>query len=299
MNIGIIGTSRITHDHIKVLKKHNHNIVFLSSTRKKSKNLRMLSKKHSIKKIFFDWRKSIKYAAQYKNCNFLITSRIEDNFKILQSCVKLNRYILIEKPVFIKSTNFNYFKKNKKIFVGFNRIFYKNINFLKKKLKDKKNVNAIVRCPETNKKNIIKNSCHIISILKFIFGNLKLDTVKRSKDFINCTLSNKKKFSCFITFNFKNSDNFSIEVFYKKYRFFLSPIENLKIFKKIQIRKKKNNFFYQPIVSRTLNEYEKNFFKPGFEEQLKSFSSFTKGKKIINDLEFTKKIVKTCEKILG
>ena len=96
MNIGIIGTSRITHDHIKVLKKHNHNIVFLSSTRKKSKNLKLLSKKHNIKKIFFDWRKSLKFAAHYKNCNFLITSRIEDNFKILQSCVKLNRYILIE-----------------------------------------------------------------------------------------------------------------------------------------------------------------------------------------------------------
>ena len=35
MKIGIIGTSRITNDHISVLKKLKHNIAFISSTRKK------------------------------------------------------------------------------------------------------------------------------------------------------------------------------------------------------------------------------------------------------------------------
>ena len=42
MNIGIIGTSRITHDHIKVLKKLGHNIEFLSSTRKKKLKLKKI-----------------------------------------------------------------------------------------------------------------------------------------------------------------------------------------------------------------------------------------------------------------
>ena len=87
MNIGIIGTSRITHDHIKVLKKLGHNIEFLSSTRKKSLNLKRLSLKHKIKKTFSDWRKSVEFAKKIKNCNFLITARIQDNLKILKSCI--------------------------------------------------------------------------------------------------------------------------------------------------------------------------------------------------------------------
>ena len=51
MKIGIIGTSRITSDHISVLKKLKHKIAFISSTRKKSLNLNKISRKYKIKKI--------------------------------------------------------------------------------------------------------------------------------------------------------------------------------------------------------------------------------------------------------
>ena len=37
MKFGIIGTSRITDDHIKVIKRLGHDILFISSTRKKVK----------------------------------------------------------------------------------------------------------------------------------------------------------------------------------------------------------------------------------------------------------------------
>ena len=46
MKIGIIGTSRITSDHISVLKKLKHKIAFISSTRKKK-----LKFKQNLKKI--------------------------------------------------------------------------------------------------------------------------------------------------------------------------------------------------------------------------------------------------------
>jgi len=297
MNIGIIGTSRITSDHIKVLKEHRHKIIFLSSTRKKSKNLRQLSRKHKIKKTFSDWRQSINFAKKDKKCNFLITSRIEDNLKILKSCIKLNRFIFIEKPVFLKSRNFNYFKNNKKVFVGYNRIFYKNINYLKKIFTKKRNINVIVKCPELNRKNILKNSCHIISILTFIFGKLKLNIARKGKNYINCILENKQKCFCYLSFNLNNSDNFSIEIFDKRKKFILSPIEKLKIYKSIKVQKYKNNFIYNPKLFHLINEYNENKFKPGFDNQMKTFLKFTKGKKIINDLEFSKQIMQICERI--
>ena len=45
MKFGIIGTSRITDDHIKVIKRLGHDILFISSTRKKSKKNQCAFKK--------------------------------------------------------------------------------------------------------------------------------------------------------------------------------------------------------------------------------------------------------------
>ena len=65
----------------------------------------------------------------------------------------------------------------------------------------------------------------------------------------------------------------------------------------MNIKKIKNNYTYSPQTSLILNEYNQNEFKPGFKSQMKKFIDFTKGKKIIN-IEFFKKIVQLCEKIL-
>ena len=297
MKIGIIGTSRITNDHISVLKKLKHNIAFISSTRKKSLNLLKISRKHKIKKKFYNWNKAIDYAKKLKDCNFLITSRIKDNFKILYKCTKLNRFILVEKPVFLNSRQFNKIKFNKKIFVGYNRIFFNVIIFLKKKLASKKNLNVIVKCPESNKAEILKNSCHIISILSYIFGDLKLVNKRKNSNFINCTLTSKNRSFIYLSFNFKNSDNFLIEIYEKKIRYLLSPIEQLKIFSKVVVKKNKNNFLYSPKLESHQIEYKNNNFKPGFKRQMKEFENFTKGKKIINNFYFSKKIIEICEKI--
>ncbi len=298
MKIAIIGTSRITEDHIKVLTKLRNKIVSISSTRKNSKNLKLLAKKFKIKKTFNNWQQSIKYVSKIKNCNFLITTRIQDNLKVLKACTKFKRYIFIEKPVFLSSKIFNKIKNNKKIFVGYNRIFYKNVNIVKTKLNKKKNINVLVKCPENNKQNIVKNSCHIISILFYIFGDLKLDRKNKNKNFINCLLRDKKNSHINLIFNLSNSDNFSIEIFDEKKRYLLLPIEKLKIFKKIKIKKEKNNFIYEPKEDFTLDEYNVNKYKPGFEKQIKNFIHFSKGRNIINNFSFSKKIVKLCEQIV-
>ena len=72
----------------------------------------------------------------------------------------------------------------------------------------------------------------------------------------------------------------------------------MKIFKKIKIKKIKNNYIYNPQSYLNINEYNQNEFKPGFQSQMNKFIQFTKGKKIINDINFSKKIVQLCEKIL-
>ena len=75
--------------------------------------------------------------------------------------------------------------------------------FLKKKLVNKRSLNVIVKCPEESKLDIIKNSCHIISILLFIFGKLKLKRKIISKNFINNHLVGKNGLNINIFFSIK------------------------------------------------------------------------------------------------
>ena len=298
MKIGIIGTSRITNDHIKVLKSLKHNILFISSTRKNSNKVNKLSKKYKIRKTFNDWRKSIEYAKKISNCNFLITSRIQDNFKVLKLCAETKRFIFIEKPVFLNTKLFNVIKNKKNIFTGYNRIFYSNIIKIKKIINKKKNINVIAKCPEINKRGIMTNSCHIISILLYFFKELKIIHKTKNSNFINLILKNKKNCIVNLIFNLKNSDNFSIEIFERENKYSLNPLENLKIYKKIEIKKIFNNFTSHPKLIYPPDEFKLNKFKPGFKKQMEEFNKFTKGKKIVNDFTFSKKIISICENIL-
>ena len=149
MKIAIIGTSEITNKHIDAFKNYKKNIISISSTRKNSKNLPKFKKKYKIKNVYNNWKEGIKNAKKVKNLVFFITSRVEDNKKILKECCNTNKKIFIEKPIFDNPKDFNCFVKHKKqIFVGYNRIFYSGIRYLKKNLKLNNISNVIVRCPE-------------------------------------------------------------------------------------------------------------------------------------------------------
>lgn len=135
----IIGTSRITEHHITSARKNNFKIIALSSTRKNSKFLKKLSRKFNINKIFFDYKECIKYTEQFDNAAYVITCKTNDNLKVLKYLKKSKKKILIEKPIF---ENFSKFKKitflKKNIFTAYNRMYYQNVIFLKKKLSKKK-----------------------------------------------------------------------------------------------------------------------------------------------------------------
>ena len=114
---------------------------------------------------------------------------------------------MVEKPLFLNSSDYkSFYKFNNRIFICYNRIFYKNINHFKKKINNKKNYLSVV-CPEKNKKTIISNSCHIISILCYLFKNLKVKTCEKLSNIIEVNLYNKKNFIK-ILFSFNNNENF-------------------------------------------------------------------------------------------
>lgn len=297
--ISIIGTSRITSHHIIAARKAGFQIFSIAATRKNSKFLNPLSKKYKIKKKFFSWKNCINQSLKInKDIAFVITSPTKQNKVILKYILKHNSKILVEKPVFDNFYEFKNLNKNKKnIFVGYNRIFYENIVYLKKQLYKKKNLNVVCDIPEKNKNIISTNSCHIFSILYFLFDNIYFSKKTTNKNYINVCL-NSKAAEINIFFNFQASENFGIKIYDKKKVYELRPIETLKIYSGMKLLNIKNQNFYKPVMVNKV-EQDSLKIKPGFLGQYLEFSKFIRNKKILNNIQFAKNIQKIIYRILN
>lgn len=299
MYLTIFGTSDIVIEHIKSAKKNNIKILGIYTSRKKE-DLKKIQKKFNNIEIFFNMKACIEKSILFKNCHFLVASSIKNNEKILKEICKYERKILIEKPVFLRSNKFDKFLKyDKKIFVGYNRIFYKNLSKIPKLLKVNKLKYGSIKIPEINKKNILINSCHVISILIYLFGPLKINLVIKKKDYIFCILKNKSNQIFFLEFNFNSPENFSIELNFEKLKYIFKPIEELKIFNKINKKKIRSINIYKPNLIRKVNEFKLTGNKPGFDIQYQHFKKFASGRSTnYPSLKFAKKIITLCEKII-
>ena len=289
----VIGSSSIISKHLVAAKANKFKLFSISSTRKNSLNSKNLKRKFKIRKYISDWKKCVDESAKNKDVFFLIAPRVRDTIKVLNYVLKYKRPVLVEKPITIFRKNFDKIKRGS-ILVGYNRIFYKTVNHLKKY--NFKNSLITVVCPEKNTKTFMSNSCHIVSILLYLFNDLKLIKKKKRKNFVFCSLIDKN--NNLINFNivFKTSTNFSIKIKNKETVFELSPIEELKIFKGVKIIKKKNMNIYEPKLKKKIDDYHR-IYKPGFYEQFNYFKKIERRVKI-NSVNFAKKVIALSEKLI-
>ena len=297
LKLCIIGSSEIVDHHLMVAKKLGFSLYAISSTRKNSLNAKKKFKKFEIKKYFSNYRDLIKETSKLKNVCYLVAPRIKDTLKILYDLDYVNSPILVEKPI---STSVRAFSakinKKKNIFVGYNRIFYETTRYLK--LIKISNSLVNITCPEKNEYTFVTNSCHIISILVYLFKELRLIKKIKSKYFINVIFKSEKNnyINLCVFYNLKT--NFKIEINNTNYFISQTPIEQIKIYKKLEILRKKHRNFYIPKLYKKINCNEN--FKPGFINQMKEFKEFAKNKnfKIDNNMLFAKKVMKICNQIL-
>ena len=297
ITLSVIGSGRIVEEHIKAARLNNIKVKYIFSSRLGSKNCARLAKKYNIENInTFDRFMSLSTKAK---SYYLIAGKISKNSYYLKKCIATKKKILIEKPIFLKSKNFkNFLSANDQIFVGYNRIFYQNIRYVKKSISKLKNLTVNCYLPELDKTRILSNSSHVISILVYFFKNIKLIYKdKKSKNiFLRYHLPNKNVANLFI--NFKAILNFKIEIISEDFLIALQPIEELKVYDKLKKKYYKNNNIYKLQSSYSMNEYDVNDIKPGIFHQMQEFKKFCQGKKIINNLKFAEHIIHICEKII-
>lgn len=297
LKLCVIGSSKIVDHHLLVAKKLGFSLYAISSTRKDSINAKNKFRKFRIKRYFSDYQDLIKETSKTKGVCYLVASRINDTVKILSNFKNINLPILVEKPISISTKKFtNKLIKKKNIFVGYNRIFYETTKYLK--TIDIKNTLIDVTCPEKNKYSFLTNSCHIISVLIYLFNDLKIIKKIKSKQFINVIFKAKRNNYINLCIYYNLKTNFKIEIKSTDYFISQSPIEQIKEYRKMKIVKKKGRNFYYPKLNKSIYCNEK--FKPGFMNQMKMFKKFATNKnfKIDNNMLFAKKVIKICNQIL-
>tara|TARA_B100000963_G_scaffold356741_1_gene377498 strand:+ start:6356 stop:7267 length:912 start_codon:yes stop_codon:yes gene_type:complete len=296
----IIGSSKIVEEHMKCAIKAGFKLYSLNSSKKKSKNEYKINKKYKFEKRFNNWKDAIKSALRDDSIIILLAPKFSKNLEILNFALKGNNFVLIEKPV---STNLIQLEKLRKyqnrIFVLYNRVFYENIQYIKKNILNVKNV--VIKFTDNNKKNILLNSIHIISVMNYLFGEVKIKYSKKEKDAINVVVVNKVGIPIFLIYNNKFPETYSIDIRTKNTRYLLKPLEKLQIMKKINFKYKKNNKkMLIPIekIEKTIDLYKSNTFKPGFFNQMMHIKKILNNKKKFGNLNFAIQAMKFAKQFI-
>ena len=228
--------------------------------------------------------------------------------------------MLIEKPIAFNSVFLERLKRKNKNklnnkYVGFNRRFYKTIEKLYERLLKKDLIYADIKITENyneiikkygnkikNKTHLVTATSHMIDLVLFLFGKIKiknLKTVRNKKNkcistFAHC--SNKKNVSINISIFNENPTNSGITCYFGDGTTWkLSPLEVLSVYNKYNIIPvgKKRVRSYKPNLIKVYKE-DSNIFKPGFYNQIKSILKKTP---IASTIENNINLLKFCEKL--
>tara|TARA_B100000902_G_C27314413_1_gene920347 strand:- start:2173 stop:3114 length:942 start_codon:yes stop_codon:yes gene_type:complete len=287
IRVSIIGSSNIAFEHLKALNEVG---IEVSSVAASSNSI---SAKHFSKKY------NLKY---YNNVNQLIKNFNDDGLVIacksdfllpvLQKSMQLNTKILIEKPITNKPEKIHNLLDSKNIMVGFNRRHYQSVKSLKKIIDKNRSTKYFgnLQIPENiistkiSKKNhlneLINNGIHNIDLVNYLFGKVNIKNISYQKlnlSSYSFTLYNSK---CHIEVtSISNAiQNTQFDIYTKKSRYQLLPIEKLNIYDELEIQEPTNSYPLRSYTPRLSKSYtEKNFlFKPGFLGQAEVFCNFIK-----------------------
>lgn len=297
--------------HASALKESGLDLQAVASSNLHSSSQVKFASRNNIPKNFSNWKELLD---QEQYDGIVIGTRIESTLEILEYAIKQNVPILVEKPVSVNSKDLkNLIKKSHKlIMVGFNRRFYRTVNTLKNLIEiENTPVIANMVIPESNLQNFFTNSIHSIDLLRYVFGDIKLEFSKKliknkMVNGVTATFSNKKNDLIQLTGIWNAPANVSLSVFSEKKQFELKPYETLKIFDDLKVIEPTTNDPIRKYAPKLMEQIDlepiDKKFKPGFFQQSNSFSELIKTKKKSNyaaTLTDTLHSIEICEKLLG
>ena len=195
---------------------------------------------------------------------------------------------MVEKPIAWELSKLEPIIKHKnvsKIFVGYNRRFYRVVNIAKQFAKESRGGTVYINIPDSKigSKRFISNGCHMVDLARYLFGDFKINNKIKNNN--NCgemayltAFCSNKKWTITIKAHSLIPANFSITINSGKNVFELSPIEKYSLFEGLEIIEPHENFPLRRYVPKVIqSEFEDAKFKPGFNEMYRQFKKFILG----------------------
>ena len=308
IKLGYIGSGPVSIDHIKVLKNTGFKITVFFS-RNFSKALEFSTKNKIAKpekyfKNFLDKKNDVDA--------FILAVKTNASIKYLQKLCLLNKPIFVEKPGALLSRDLKKIQAmtNSKIFILYNRRFYKSINEGKKFISNSKYCFASIKIPDSVKsiEQFITNSSHVIDLLFYYFKDIKLiKSIKLKKKIgFYFLLKSKSDYIISCLLNWGSPQNYEINLYNEKnQRLEIKPLEISMFYQNMdQIEPSKNwpiRSYIPKLKKKILSVHSNIKYKAGFVEQYKEIKKILKYKNFkynICDLEGGIKVLELIEKII-
>jgi predicted dehydrogenase len=290
--IAIIGAGPIVPFHLKAFSAADLKVIAIAAS-PNSKNVKLFAEKYKIQKYYLDPQALID---EGEWDGIVIACKPEFLLQYLESALKFNRPILIEKPVALSSDNLKEIGfDHPNVLVAYNRRFYPLIQNLKYEIENSSPLFANVEIPEKIDFNlnlefsnpVVLNSVHMFDLVRYLFGSfnvIAMSHLARVATTLSLTANDKHLINMVINYN--ASANFSITIDSQPTRYVLRPLELLTEISGMEVIEPSENIpvrRYTPLVVRErITDENSKLFKPGFLGQAKEFSALLHGQPIKN-----------------
>jgi len=310
--IVMIGASPIASYHVKALREAGLETIAVAPLNTRKISGKIFAEENNIKKHYFSWEEMIDNE-QYDG--IVIASKIEYTTEVLEKAIKKNVPILVEKPISFESKDIKELvkKSHEKIIVGYNRRFYKTVRVLKDFVEsDGNSIIATMTIPQSQDiKEFFANTSHSIDMLCYIFGEIKIEFVKKLTSEkkvrgIVATFTNKNKDIIQFIGNWGASDNVSLTIYKDQTKMELKPFEELSCYEGMDVIEPSSESPIRKYVPKLIKKIElesvDRVFKPGFYQQSHAFADMINNNsknKLAATLDDAQKVMEICEKMIG
>jgi predicted dehydrogenase len=322
--IGLIGAGEISEWHVRALRAAGCTVSAIAA-RTGSSRAGELARRLRIPVVFDSWQDLLDRPREWDG--LVIASHTDATADILTYALRTKVPILVEKPVAWTSKRIADLRvlAHPLVLVGFNRRFYRTVQFVRDYVRTNEPLLAHLSLPEalgadgdgTNPRRhwrpFFSNSCHGLDILRFVFGPLRVESVHRLVRSdgrlygLGAMLSSARGDVIQLSGNWGTAANFGLCLDRPGRRVELRPFEIATVYEGMDVLEPSDEAPIRRYVPRVKERIDLESVdcveKPGFVQQALAFRAlFESGPSkptIAAGLEDAEAAVKLCEDLVG
>lgn len=321
LRLAMIGCGRIADFHAHAFKEVGFDLSAICS-RRGSARLQTFADRHGIPRVFENVPQLLENREHWDG--LLIAVPVAETLQVLRKSMETGAPIIVEKPIAFRSEDLELIRHKKyPVIVGYNRRFYRTVQRARDLASASSSVIAEMTFPESVMAPTAKsgdpqylrpyfsNSVHGLDMLRFIFGDLEIQSVQRITNendyvlgFVALLSSDNGSIIQFVA-NWQTPTNTRFTLDQKGSRLELLPFEDAKIYDRMMVVEPTDETpirTYKPKVSEQIALEKWDYdFKPGFISQAQTMAALIQGHDTFPaaTLEDAYKVLKLAEELVG